>query len=93
MANLIGWNFSIASIEAKKTFIGLAPGEDFLILYYLFYMFTSFVLMVLLDTSGDMTLMYNSTTVKGFYDDFELPHTIEVFGAIIKMKRLIKALM
>ena len=26
LANLIGWNFSVASIQAEKTFIGLGPG-------------------------------------------------------------------
>ena len=29
MANLIGWNFSVASIEAEQTFIGLGPELQF----------------------------------------------------------------
>ena len=28
-ANLIGWNFSVASIEAEKSFIGLGPDPIF----------------------------------------------------------------
>ena len=28
VTTLIGWNFSVASIEAEKSFIGLGPGVD-----------------------------------------------------------------